>query len=166
MLRAATLPGSEFVIPLLFKAGLLGVGRTIGSALGRVGIKPGTDLEEIARGWASLADVEAMSAFVHTLRASVDPTGQRVDARDRVYLAGEGPCLIVWGGNDRIIPAHHGDDAHALIPGSRLELFPSAGHFPHRSHAARFAKMLGEFVDTTEPSAVDFARLRDLATSR
>ena len=26
MLRAATLPGSEFVIPLLFKAGLIGAG--------------------------------------------------------------------------------------------------------------------------------------------
>ncbi len=166
MLRAATLPGSEFVIPLLFKAGLLGVGRAVGSALGSIGIKPGTDLEEIARGWASLEDNEAMRAFVYTLRASVDPTGQRVDARDRIYLAGEAPCLIVWGGNDRIIPASHGEEAHELIAGSRLELFPSAGHFPHRSHAVRFAKILGDFVDTTEPSPVDLARLRELAISR
>src|SRR3954447_8283731 len=109
MLRAATLPGSELVIPLLFKAGLLGAGRTVSSVLSRLGLKPGTDLEEIGRGWASLADAEALSAFVHTLRASVDRGGQRVGARDRLYLAGEGPCLIVWGGNDRIIPAKHGE---------------------------------------------------------
>lgn len=166
MLRAATLPGSEFVIPLLFKAGLLSIGGGVGSALNRLGFKPGTDLEEIARGWASLADIEAMSAFVHTLRASVDPGGQRVDARDRIYLAGEGPCLIVWGGRDRIIPAKHGEEAHELIPGSRFELFPTAGHFPHRSHPAGFAKLLGEFIEETEPAAVDYTRLRKLATSR
>lgn len=166
LLRAATLPGSEFAIPLFFKAGLLGIGRTASSALGRIGLKPGTDLEEIARGWASLSDHDAMSAFVHTLRASVDPGGQRVDARDRLYLAGEAPCLIIWGERDRIIPFSHGEEAHQLIPGSRLDLFPSAGHFPHRSHAVRFAKLLDEFIAETEPATMDVSRLRELATAR
>ena len=166
MLRAATLPGSEFVIPLLMKAGLIGAGRTVGSLMGRLGIKPGTDLEEVARGWATLADREAMSAFVHTLRASVDPTGQRVDARDRLYLAGEGPTMIVWGERDRIIPAHHGREAHTLIPGSRLEIMSQAGHFPHRDDPFRFVSLLREFIDETEPGMVDYERLRDLALSR
>ena len=166
MLRAATLPGSEFVIPLLFKAGLIGAGRTVGSVMGRLGIKPGTDLEEIARGWATLADHEAMSAFVHTLRASVDPTGQRVDARDRLYLAGEGPTMIIWGERDRIIPAHHGREAHTLIPGSRLEVMPRAGHFPHRDDPLQFVSLLRDFIEETEPGMVDYERLRDLALSR
>jgi pimeloyl-ACP methyl ester carboxylesterase len=166
LLRAATLPGSEYVIPLLFKAGLMTVGQGVASVLGRLGLRPGTDVEEIARGWASLADVEAMQAFVHTLRASVDPSGQRVDARDRLYLAGEGPALIVWGERDPIIPLAHGEEAHKLIPGSELHVFPQAGHFPHRDEPVRFAEILSEFIGSTYPAAVDWARLRELAVSR
>jgi pimeloyl-ACP methyl ester carboxylesterase len=166
MLRAATLPGSQLVIPWMTKAGLLEVGRTAGKVLGKIGLQPGTDLEEVARGFATLADTEAMKAFVLTLRASVDLEGQRVDARDRLYLAGEGPTLIVWGENDRIIPIKHGREARDLVPGSRLEVFPESGHFPHRAEPLRFVRLLREFIDSTEPAAVNYARLRELATSR
>jgi pimeloyl-ACP methyl ester carboxylesterase len=166
LLRAAVLPGSELVIPLLTKAGLLDAGRGIGSFFGRLGLRPGTDLEQMARGWASLADAKAMQAFVHTLRASVDPGGQRVDARDRLYLAGEGPTMIVWGSRDRIIPLRHGEEAHALVPGSRFEVFPEAGHFPHLDEPELFNDLLHDFIETTEPGMVDYARLRELATSR
>jgi pimeloyl-ACP methyl ester carboxylesterase len=166
LLRAATLPGSELVIPLLTKAGVLSAGRGVNGLIGRLGLRPGTDLQEIARGWASLADADAMGAFVQTLRASIDPGGQRVDARDRLYLASEGPTLIVWGGRDRIIPQRHGREAHSLIDGSRFEVFPSAGHFPHLDEPVRFAALLREFIEQTEPGMVDYARLRELATSR
>ena len=107
-----------------------------------------------------------MCAFVHTLRASVDPGGQRVDARDRLYLAGEGPTLIIWGAGDRIIPLDHGHEAHALIPGSRFEVFAGAGHFPHRDDPVRFARAARDFIESTEPGMVDYERLRELATSR
>ncbi len=166
MLRAATLPGSELVIPLLASAGVLNAGRAFGHLLGRLGLKPGTDLEEIAAGFASLADRDAMSAFVQTMRASVDIGGQRVDARDRLYLAGEGPTLLVWGGRDRVIPVHHGREAHELIPGSRLEIFPEAGHFPHREDPLRFSRLLTGFIESTEPGMVDYERLAELATAR
>ncbi len=166
LLRAATLPGSELVIPLLTKAGVLNAGRGVGGLMRRLGLRPGTDLEEIARGFASLADAEAMSAFVQTLRASVDPTGQRVDARDRLYLAEDGPTLILWGERDRIIPISHGREAHALIGNSRFEVFPTAGHFPHREDPAGFAAVLRDFIESTEPGMVDYARLRERAISR
>ena len=166
MLRAATLPGSELVIPLLASAGVLSAGRGFAHLLGKIGLRPGTDLEEIAAGFASLADRDAMSAFVHTLRASVDIGGQRVDARDRLYLAGEGPTLLVWGERDPVIPVHHGIEAHELIPGSRLEIFPDAGHFPHREDPLRFSRLLSGFIESTEPGMVDYERLAELATTR
>ena len=79
---------------------------------------------------------EARAAFVHTLRAVVDPGGQRVNATDRLYLAEHIPILIVWGERDSIIPVAHGRAAHELVPGSRLEVFAGAGHFPQLDEPA------------------------------
>src|SRR2546423_4144938 len=89
LLRAATLPGSEFVLPLLASRPLLDAGEWVSRTLGRVGLRVGPDVAEMARGYASLADRDTRAAFVHTLRSIVDPRGQRVSARDRLYLASE-----------------------------------------------------------------------------
>jgi pimeloyl-ACP methyl ester carboxylesterase len=159
-LRAATLPGSELVIPLLAGRQVLSAGRAVGRVLGRAGLKLGNDAVEMARGHASLGDPESRAAFVQTLRASVDVTGQRVQAVDRLYLAEELPMLIVWGARDRIIPLGHGRRAHELVPASRFELFESAGHFPHLDEPARFIDTLEDWIATTEPAQPDDARLR------
>src|SRR6059058_4457174 len=91
VLRAATLPGAEFVLPLLASERVLGAGRGVGRFFGRLGLRVHTDIAEMARGHASLAEREARAAFVHTLRTIVDPIGQRVSASDRLYLAEEVP---------------------------------------------------------------------------
>ena len=161
LLRAATLPGSELVLPLLAGRQVLNAGRTAGRALGRVGIQLGNDAVEIARGHASLGDPESRAAFVHTLRASIDVGGQRVQALDRLYLAEEMPLLIVWGARDRIIPPGHGRRAHKLVSGSRFELFEAAGHFPFLDEPERFVVTLEDWIATTEPSQPDEARFRD-----
>ena len=136
LLRAATLPLSEIVLPLLASTRLLDVGRSVGRFFGRLGLHAGTDMAELARGHASLADPEARAAFVHTLRTIVDPLGQRVNATDRLYLAENIPFLIVWGDRDPIIPVEHGLAAHELVPSSRLELFEGAGPLPAPRRAA------------------------------
>jgi len=164
LLRAATLPGSELVLPLLAHARLLEGGRAIGRALGRVGLRLGTDMAEMARGHASLGDREARLAFIHTLRSIVDPRGQRVSALDRLYLAEAVPFLIVWGERDPIIPVEHGRAAHAHVPTSRLEIFPDAGHFPHLEAPERFLDVLADFIETTEPAAAAPERYRELLT--
>lgn len=159
-LRAATLPGSEVVIPLLANNQVLSAGRAVGRALDRLGLRLGTDALEIARGHASLGDSETRAAFVQTLRASIDPTGQRVRATDRLYLATQLPLLILWGARDRIIPVAHGRNAHDLVPGSRLEVFEGAGHFPHLDEPERFVATLEEWLATTEPTQPDDERFR------
>ena len=155
LLRAATLPLSEIVLPLLASTRLLDVGRSVGHIFGRLGLHVGTDMAELARGHASLGDPEARAAFVHTLRTIVDPLGQRVNATDRLYLAENIPFLLVWGERDPIIPALHGVRAHKLMPGSRLELFEAAGHFPHVDDPQRFLDVLLDFIDSTEPAGLD-----------
>src|SRR4051812_4880760 len=130
MLRAATLPGSEYVLPLLCAGALHDAARAVGKAFGVIGLKPGADLTGMAEGFASLTAVDARHAFLHTARSIIDITGQRVSARDRLYLTEGMPTLIVWGERDPVIPAAHGYAAHAAMPGSRLEMFEGAGHFP------------------------------------
>jgi pimeloyl-ACP methyl ester carboxylesterase len=155
LLRAATLPLSEVVLPLLASTRLLDAGRSVGRLFGRLGIRTGTDMAELARGHASLENPEARAAFVHTLRTIVDPLGQRVNATDRLYLAENIPFMLVWGERDRIIPVEHGLSAHERVPSSRLELFEGAGHFPHLDEPQRFLDVLLDFIDSTDPADVD-----------
>ena len=162
LLRAATLPLSEVVLPFLASTRILDAGRGVGRLFGRLGIRAGTDVAELAKGHASLADAEARSAFVYTLRTIVDPGGQRVDASDRLYLAQHVPFMIVWGERDRIIPVEHGRAAHDLVPSSRLEVFEDAGHFPHVDDPQRFLDVLLDFIDSTEPADVDSKTWREM----
>ncbi len=153
LLRAATLPGSELVLPFLAATRLLDAGALAGDLLGRLGLRVPTDLEEIARGHSTLGDGEARAAFVHTLRAVVEPGGQRVDASNRLYLAQHIPFLLIWGERDSIIPVSHGRAAHDQLPGSRLEVFAHSGHFPQLDEPERFLDVLVQFIDSTKPAA-------------
>jgi pimeloyl-ACP methyl ester carboxylesterase len=162
ILRAATLPGSELVLALLGGGWLRATGGAVGGALARLGLKTGEDLGGVAAGIGSLADAGARGAFVQTARAAIDAGGQRVSATDRLYLAAELPTLIVWGERDPIIPVAHGRAAHEAIPGSELEIFAGAGHFPHREEPARFVSALERFVASTEPAAMPESRWREL----
>jgi pimeloyl-ACP methyl ester carboxylesterase len=159
LLRAAAIPGAEMVLPWLCVAGRRSVG-TVAHALGRLGLRASADLEEIWRNFVSLEEPDARHAFIHTVRGIIDLGGQRVSAADRLYLAAELPTLIVWGERDPLIPATHARDAHARIDGSRLEIFPGAGHFPYRDDPERFASILRDFVQTTTPTLVDEHRWR------
>jgi pimeloyl-ACP methyl ester carboxylesterase len=153
VLRAASLPGSEFVLPLVTAAPLRGAADVFGALLSRLGLRTGFDLEEMWRGWSSLRDRESRAAFVHTLRTIIDVKGQRVSAMDRLYLAEGVPTMFVWGDQDPVIPVAHAHRAAALVTGSRLEIFKGVGHFPHRAQPVRFTRLLTEFVESTTPLA-------------
>jgi len=166
LLRAATLPGSELVLPLLAATRLLDAGALVGRLLGRLGLHARTDLKEIARGHATLSDPEARAAFVHTLRSVVEPGGQRIDASNRLYLAEHIPFLLAWGERDSIIPVSHGHATHKQVPGSRLEVFPRSGHFPQLDEPERFIDVLLDFIDSTEPAALETDLWRELLDPR
>jgi pimeloyl-ACP methyl ester carboxylesterase len=151
-LRAATLPGAEFVLPLLFSPVTRTVGRSVGRLLGRLGLRASADVRGLAEGLDSLGDADARRVFVHTARSVIDPRGQRVDARNRLYLSEDVPTLLIWGERDPIIPPDHGHRAQGLMPHSRLEVFPGAGHFPFNDDPQRFARVLDEFIASTRPA--------------
>ena len=161
LLRAAALPGSEWVLPVIAGAAG-GVGAKVGDVLARVGLRAGHDMAEVGRGMADLGDREARLAFLDTLRAVVGPGGQRVSALDRLYLAADLPLLIVWGERDPIIPVGHGRRAHAAVPGSEMLEVADAGHFPQLDDPTGFVTAVTRFVASSEPWAYDPARVREL----
>ncbi|HEX8102130.1 MAG TPA: alpha/beta fold hydrolase, partial [Solirubrobacteraceae bacterium] len=166
MLRAATLPGSEIVLPLLMAPALRRVGAALGEIVGRLGRASRADVQGILEGLESLADRQARAAFVHTARSVMDPAGQRIDARDRLYLSARVPTLIVWGADDRIIPVAHGQGAHALMPSSRFQIFPNAGHFPFNDDPERFVELMSDFMASTEAARLDEAHIREMLRER
>ncbi len=146
LLRAASVPGSGPVIALAAWRPIVQAGTLLTQVLGRFGVHGNTDLEEIGRAYALLADRDSRRAFIHTLRSVVDYGGQRVSALDRIESTDWIPSLIVWGENDRVVPSRQGMDAHETLPYIQLKVFKHTGHFPHRDDPTRFARVVDEFL--------------------
>jgi pimeloyl-ACP methyl ester carboxylesterase len=98
---------------------------------------------------------------VHTARAVLDPRGQRIDARDRLYLARDLPLHVVWGRKDAIIPVEHGEALVEHVPGTKLEVFEQSGHFPHLTEPGRLARVLERWLSETAPVQLDPADLTE-----
>ncbi len=153
VLRAPTLPGAEWVLPLVSLPWLLRTGGRLAARLHSFGLRSGPDLQELWNGYVSLGSPEVRRAFLATIRTVVDPGGQTVSALERLPALAHLPILLVWGARDRLIPVAHGVAAQRAIPGSRLEVFEKAGHAPHLTDPPRFAALLREFVATTPTPA-------------
>jgi pimeloyl-ACP methyl ester carboxylesterase len=164
VLRLATLPGSELFLSLTAPAArsLISLAANAGRALR---VRPAADAEFYARTFAALADPDTRAAFLGTLRGVVGTRGQRVDARDRLYLAEHMPTLIVWGERDAVLPVDHGHAAQQAMPSSRLEIFENAGHLPQFDDPGRFIAVVDDFVATTNPSVYSTERWTELLRS-
>jgi pimeloyl-ACP methyl ester carboxylesterase len=149
VLRSATLPGAEWLLPLIASGWVRARAETAGRVMSRAGWKPGSDIAAIWQGFTSLGDGESRRAFLATTRAVIDPGGQSVSAHDYLPDALPIPTLVVWGSRDRMIPAWHAISAQRSIPECRVELFQGAGHFPHLDEPDRFAQLLRDFIATT-----------------
>jgi pimeloyl-ACP methyl ester carboxylesterase len=55
------------------------------------------------------------------------------DLQRRLYRI-TSPTLLLWGQNDRVVPAAYADAFAAGIPQSEKRLIPGASHYPHLEH--------------------------------
>jgi pimeloyl-ACP methyl ester carboxylesterase len=156
LLRAAVLPGADWVLPLLTDRHTLHaaeiVGRILAGPAGWALPALSREAREAHQALASLTDPDHRRAFLYTARSVIDAHGQRVSALNRLYLTEGLPVLLVWGTDDTLIPPAHGERAHTLIAASRLELLDGAGHFPHRDQPDRFTAVLLDFLEDTRPA--------------
>ncbi|MDT4937410.1 MAG: hypothetical protein QOG80_1081 [Pseudonocardiales bacterium] len=162
VLRAAALPGANLAMAALQLPGAQAAVRVAIDILQRLDTGLGVDAADLNRVVEALPNQTARSAFIRTLRSVVDWRGQVVTMLDRSYLVRGMPTLLMWGARDSVVPVGHAHKAHAAMPGSRLEIFDGAGHFPFRADPARFVGLLEDFCSTTEPSTWSVEQWREL----
>jgi pimeloyl-ACP methyl ester carboxylesterase len=56
------------------------------------------------------------------------------------------PTLLVWGKDDRFVPAVYADEFARRLPGARLEVVDGAGHAPQLEQPDAVARLVREFV--------------------
>lgn len=162
MLRFTSAPNADFVLPLLAAPGARLLGKAAFGVLRALDTDLGHDAEPLSRVFDALPDAASRRAFVRTLRAVVDWRGQAITMLDRCYLTQGMPTLLVWGARDAVIPVAHAHKAHAAMPGSQLEVFADAGHFPHQNDPDRFLRVFREFYDGTDANSHSIEQWRAL----
>jgi pimeloyl-ACP methyl ester carboxylesterase len=161
-LRAATLPGAHLGM-LAMRLPMARFGINVGiDLLRRLDTGLGLDAVDLRRVVQALPDATSRSAFIRSLRSVVDWRGQVVSMLDRSYLTRGMPTMLIWGARATVLPVRPGRRAQAAIPGSRLEIFPDAGHFPFRTDPGRFVGLLEDFCAGTEPANWSVEEWREL----
>ena len=166
MLRGAALPGAAAGIWLVANRRVREALDRAGERMRAHGSRKGVYLQAVARAMKPLQEAAARRAFIQTLRSVIDVRGQHVSAVDRLYLLGELPTLIVWGGRDNTIPIEHGLAAHDQIPNSRFVTLPKAAHFPHLEDPGGLADALLAWLDETEPGLIEDAEWGQIVGAR
>ncbi|WP_330474571.1 alpha/beta fold hydrolase [Terrabacter sp. C0L_2] len=146
LLRSATLPGAELVLPVIASAWVRERVESVGRAVRGLGWRPSADASAAWKGFTSLSDAESRRAFLATTRGVIDPGGQTVNARGHLTTGQHIRTLVIWGTRDRMIPVGHAERAHEIFPGAEVVLFEGAGHFPHLEQPDRFASVLERFI--------------------
>jgi pimeloyl-ACP methyl ester carboxylesterase len=166
LLRAAALPGASALLWGAAHPRLLARMRAAARRLEDHGSDKGVYLEQFVRAVRPLEGAGARQAFLHSLRSVIDVRGQRVSARDRLYLLEAVPTLIVWGERDNTIPLAHGRHGHEAIPGSRFVPLPRAAHFPHLEDPDGLPAALADFLASTPPARIGEGDWEDIVRRR
>jgi 3-oxoadipate enol-lactonase len=96
---------------------------------------------------AVVAAMRAMleSASVDSIVGASEAMLNRPDATSSLATINV-PTLIIVGEEDVLTPPKESRAMHAAIPGSRLEIIPSAGHVSNVERPAAFNQVLTEFI--------------------
>jgi len=57
------------------------------------------------------------------------------------------PALVVWGGDDKIMPPAYAALWQERLPDARLVMLEACGHLPHVEHAAAVSRQVRDFIE-------------------
>lgn len=157
MLRALSAPGAEYLLPAMTSKRVLTAGNAVRGWLNAAGVRS-PRAAQLWSSYAAIADPDTRHSLLHTLRSGAEVRDQPVAALSRLHETASMPVLLVWGADDRVIPAAHGRAAHAVVPDSRLEVLAGVGHHPHVEAPDRVAEVLLDFLASTERRSIRMTR--------
>jgi pimeloyl-ACP methyl ester carboxylesterase len=96
--------------------------------------------------WEGFMTGAGRPGFLDALRANLD-----YDFRERLPDI-RCPTLVVWGGEDAVIPVRDADEYERLIDDCRKVVMDDTGHIPMAERPAAFNDLLLEFVAETGPA--------------
>ena len=68
----------------------------------------------------------------------------------RTVAAQHKPTLVVWGDEDRVLPASHLDHARTVFPHAEFHLFEKCGHMPQIEREEEFDALVRAFIGGTD----------------
>ena len=145
LLRLASLPGAELVLPIIAAKRLLAPGERVWSLMRKAGIESPRG-QEMWRHYRSLSDGPTRQAFLRTVRGVIDHRGQAVSALNRLNTRMDFPVMAIWGDRDAMIPVAHAYAAQQIRPDVRVEVLTDVGHFPHAERPAQVAELIDDFI--------------------
>jgi pimeloyl-ACP methyl ester carboxylesterase len=158
LLRLASLPGAELVLPIIAAKRLLAPGERVWSLMRKAGIESPRG-EEMWRHYRSLSDGPTRQAFLRTVRGVIDHRGQAVSALNRLNTRMNFPVMAIWGDRDAMIPVAHAYAAQQVRPDVRVEVLTDVGHFPHAERPAEVAELIDDFI-TSDPVGEPLSEVR------
>lgn len=139
--------------PFIFRLLEIGIARELVkdldmSSLIRPGLEdsfadPAFVTDEMVDRYASLSRAPCHREALLTLSAG---RGTRTEASPEKLSAIAIPTLVMHGELDNVIPASHGEQFAAAIPGAELKLYPDVGHLPQEEIAAQSVADLRDFL--------------------
>ena len=88
--------------------------------------------------------IDGVGEALRTISSSCFPEGrQAISIRDGL-AALDVPILVIWGAEDRVVPASQAD---ALPAGAQVEIMAGAGHMPQMEAAHEVNRLLGDFLE-------------------
>jgi len=85
--------------------------------------------------------LEGVDTVLSTLGARLFQAGRQATVLRDVAAGGARPVLVIWGEDDRVIPA-----AHAQVPGALVEVLPGYGHMVQMEAANDVNRLIARFL--------------------
>jgi pimeloyl-ACP methyl ester carboxylesterase len=124
-----------------------GPGLSLGGSkalLSAIFFDPGRSDDEAVRARFALSLAKGDGWTIHSLLSNRSIVAECVDDKLAQIIV---PTLVVWGGQDRIVPLEDGKDFAARIPGARLVIVPGSGHAPGIEKPDELLAAIEPFLD-------------------
>ena len=63
------------------------------------------------------------------------------------------PTLVMWGDQDKVLPAHHIEEARRVFPHAETHLLPGIGHMPQIECPDDFARLVLPFLASADAAS-------------